>query len=193
MNRFQFVADHHRYGVKRPCTMLGIARSSFSYWRATAADRAVRQTADARLAERIRAVHRESDGTYGVPRFTAELRETGERVNHKRLNHKRVARVMRNSDSPAFACARSTAPRSRTRPPRTIKIQVSLVSKTQGQGPGVEWIRFWAGQASGMVRRHEPTDAQWRVIEPLLPAGGSRPGCRSGPMPAIPTALRPAS
>ncbi|CAL9332273.1 hypothetical protein SUDANB106_00098 [Streptomyces sp. enrichment culture] len=33
MNRFQFVADHHRrYGVKRPCTILDVSRSSFYYW-----------------------------------------------------------------------------------------------------------------------------------------------------------------
>jgi len=92
VNRFQFVADHQRrYGVKRLCTILGIARSSFYYWRRTAADRAARQAADAALAARMRAVHRESDGTYGVPRITAELREAGERVNHKR-----IARVMRS-------------------------------------------------------------------------------------------------
>ncbi len=92
MNRFQFVADHQRrYGVKRLCTILGIARSSFYYWRRTAADRAARQAADARLAARIQAVHRESDGTYGVPRSTAELRDDGERINHKR-----IARVMRS-------------------------------------------------------------------------------------------------
>ncbi|MGZ3113425.1 IS3 family transposase [Streptomyces sp. H62] len=78
--------------MKRLCTILGIARSSFYYWRATAADRAARQAADARLAVRIRAVHRESDGTYGVPRITAELREAGEHVNHKR-----IARVMRGA------------------------------------------------------------------------------------------------
>lgn len=35
-------------------------------------------------------VHRESAGTYGVPRITAELREAGHLVNHKGL-----ARVMR--------------------------------------------------------------------------------------------------
>ncbi|MFE9099041.1 IS3 family transposase [Streptomyces sp. NPDC007264] len=93
VNRFQFVADHQRrYGVKRLYTILGIARSSFYYWRRTAADRAARQEADARLATRIRAVHRESDGTYGVPRITAELREAGERINHKR-----IARVMRGA------------------------------------------------------------------------------------------------
>jgi transposase InsO family protein len=92
VNRFQFVADHQRrYGVKRLCTILGIARSSFYYWHRTAADRAARQAADARLAARIRAVHHGSGGTYGVPRITAELRDDGERINHKR-----IARVMRS-------------------------------------------------------------------------------------------------
>lgn len=92
MNRFQFVADHQRrYGVKRLCAILGIVRSSYYYWCATAADRAARQASDARLAARIRVVHQESDGTYGVPRITAELREAGEQVNHKR-----IARVMRS-------------------------------------------------------------------------------------------------
>jgi transposase InsO family protein len=59
-------------------------------WRRTAPARAARQAADARLATRIRAVHTASDGTYGVPRITAELRDGGEQVNHKR-----IARVMR--------------------------------------------------------------------------------------------------
>jgi transposase InsO family protein len=93
VNRFQFVADHQRrYGVKRLCSILGIARSSFYYWRRTAAGRAVRQAADARLAARIRKVHHDSDGTYGVPRITAELRAGGERINHKK-----IARIMRQA------------------------------------------------------------------------------------------------
>ncbi|WP_327129825.1 IS3 family transposase [Streptomyces sp. NBC_01727] len=94
VNRFQCVADHQRrYGVKRLCSILGISRSSFYYWRRTAADRAARQAADAKLAARIRAVHQESDGTYGAPRITAELRET----SGEAINHKRVARIMRAS------------------------------------------------------------------------------------------------
>ncbi len=92
VNRLQFVADHQRrYGVKRLCTILGIARSSFYHWHRTVADRATRQAADARLAARIRAVHHGSGGTYGVPRTTAELLDDGERINHKR-----IARVMRS-------------------------------------------------------------------------------------------------
>ncbi len=91
MNRFQFVADHHeRYGVKRLCQVLKIARSSFYYWRSTAGARATRQAADVALAERIKAVHAAHDGTYGAPRITAELRVAGLPVNHKR-----IARLMR--------------------------------------------------------------------------------------------------
>jgi len=38
LNRVQFVADHHRrYGVKRLCQVIGVARSSFHHWKATAA------------------------------------------------------------------------------------------------------------------------------------------------------------
>ncbi|WP_406511312.1 IS3 family transposase [Streptomyces sp. NBC_00161] len=76
MNRCQFVQDHQRrFGVKRLCDILGISRSSFCYWRRTAAARAVRQIAEAKLVARIRTVHQECDGTYGAPRITAELRD----------------------------------------------------------------------------------------------------------------------
>lgn len=90
-SRFQFVEDHHRaWGVKRLCQVLEVARSSFYKWRAGRTARAAREQADVALAERIRAVHAEWDGTYGRPRVTAELHGDGERVNHKR-----VGRVMR--------------------------------------------------------------------------------------------------
>ncbi|MFI2456268.1 IS3 family transposase [Streptomyces sp. NPDC019539] len=92
VNRCQFVDDHQRrYGVKRLCDILGIARSSFYYWRRTAPDRAARQAAEAKVAARIRQVHKDSDGTYGAPRITAELRDEDGLV----VNHKRVARIMR--------------------------------------------------------------------------------------------------
>ncbi len=93
MNRCQFVRDHQRrHGVKRLCQVLDVARSSYYYWLRTGPDRAARQAEDARLTERIRRVHAASDGTYGVPRITAELHEGGERVNHKK-----VARLMKSA------------------------------------------------------------------------------------------------
>ncbi|MFK0239151.1 DDE-type integrase/transposase/recombinase [Streptomyces vinaceus] len=84
MNRCQFVADHQRrHGVKRLPAILGIARPSFYYWRATAVDRAARQSADARLATRMQVVHHESDDTKC---------DQGEWINLKR-----VARIMRQA------------------------------------------------------------------------------------------------
>ncbi|WP_442819528.1 IS3 family transposase [Streptomyces sp. NBC_01230] len=77
--------------MKRLCSILGIARSSYCCWSRTAAAWASRRAAVAGLAARIRVVHRESDGTCGVARITAELRDGGERVNCRR-----IARVMRS-------------------------------------------------------------------------------------------------
>jgi len=91
VSRFQFVADHQNaYGVKRLCQVLGVSRSGFYRWQAAADARAAKAAADAALTEQIRAIHAASARTYGVPRVTAELRETGTRVNHKR-----VERLMR--------------------------------------------------------------------------------------------------
>lgn len=99
MNRFQFVDDHSpHYGVKRLCRVLGIARSSFYHWKATAPAQAARAAADAALATRIRAVHTVFDGTYGVPQITAEPRDpasTHGGWDGQPVNHKQVTRVMR--------------------------------------------------------------------------------------------------
>jgi transposase InsO family protein len=95
VNRFQFVADHQdTFEVKRLCQIVEINRSSFYAWQNAAPTRAERAAADAELLGRIRAVH-DDDNTCGAPRITAELNDNtpdGERVNHKR-----VARVMREN------------------------------------------------------------------------------------------------
>jgi hypothetical protein len=94
VSRFQFVEDFRAtFEVKRLCELVEIERSSYYAWRAAAPARAARAAADAELAQRIRVVH-QADTTVGVPRMTAELNDgagPGERVNHKR-----VARVMRH-------------------------------------------------------------------------------------------------
>ena len=98
MNRFQFVADHqHAYMVKRLCAAVQVARSSFYAWVEAAPARAERAAADAELAERIRTVQDPKQGgdrAYGAPRVTAELNDGVPAED--RVNHKRVARVMRH-------------------------------------------------------------------------------------------------
>ncbi|MDN5747818.1 MAG: IS3 family transposase [Pseudonocardia sp.] len=93
VNRFQFVADHRdTFEVKRLCEIVQVTRSSFYAWLAAAPARAARRAADAVLGERIRTIHSQ-DRAQGVPRITAELND-GAPVDG-RVNHKRVARVMR--------------------------------------------------------------------------------------------------
>ena len=93
MSRFQFVAENSTtYPVKRLCELVEIERSSYYAWLQAAPARAERARADAELAARIRAVHAE-DNTCGVPRITAELNDNA--PAGARVNHKRVARVMR--------------------------------------------------------------------------------------------------
>jgi len=97
VNRFQFVEDHKgAYGVKRLCEVIEIARSSFYAWLSAAPGRAARQSADAALAGRIRALQDPQQGgdrALGAPRITADLNEGV--AESERVNHKRVARVMR--------------------------------------------------------------------------------------------------
>ena len=95
MSRFQFVADHlDTFEVKWLCAVVEIARSSFYAWLAAADTRAAKTAADEDLEARIRAVHDE-DNTYGAPRITAELNDGV--PDAERVNHKRVARVMRTA------------------------------------------------------------------------------------------------
>ncbi|GAB2496692.1 hypothetical protein GCM10027030_32830 [Luteococcus sediminum] len=97
MNRFQFVADHQTtYQVKRLCQVLELSRSAFYAWQKAGPARQQRAEADAQLAARIRRVQDPrvgGDPAYGAPRVTAELNDGAE--PEARVNHKRVARVMR--------------------------------------------------------------------------------------------------
>lgn len=93
MSRFQFVADNSAtFEVKRLCELVQIERSSYYAWKAGAPARAERAAADAELQARIRKIH-QADNTVGAPRVTAELNDGA--AAEERVNHKRVARVMR--------------------------------------------------------------------------------------------------
>ena len=79
------VAGH---SVKRCCELLEVSRAAF-YQRLDPTP-TPRQLSDAELLEKIRAIHAESDGTYGSPRVHRELRDRGVCVGKRR-----VARLMR--------------------------------------------------------------------------------------------------
>lgn len=117
MSRFQFVDDHRElFSVKRLRRVLEVSRSGYYRWRAGIGARAARHAADEALAEKIRQVHAEYNGTYGSPRITADLRDAGGNVNRKR-----VARVMRVFGIAGVHCGAGSAPRSRTRQARRCR------------------------------------------------------------------------
>ncbi len=91
MSRFQFVHEHRtRWSVKRLCAALEVSRQGYYQWRDRAPARAAKAASDTAATARIKAFHARSKGTYGSPRITVDLRESGEKVNRKR-----VARLMR--------------------------------------------------------------------------------------------------
>jgi len=76
--------------VQQMCRVLGVSTSGFYAWR----DRgpSPRAVANAAVTQRIREIHSESEGTYGMPRIRAELMEQGMRISRKR-----VAGLMRSA------------------------------------------------------------------------------------------------
>jgi putative transposase len=78
------------YPVATLCRILGISTSGYYAW--LNRPPSARAQSDARLSERIRALHQRSRSSYGVPRILEDLQEEGERVNHKR-----VAPLMRSA------------------------------------------------------------------------------------------------
>lgn len=78
------------HSVRAMCRALGVSPSGYYAWRSRPAS--AREVEDRRLTVEVRAVHRESRGTYGAPRVHAELRARGVACSKKR-----VARLMREA------------------------------------------------------------------------------------------------
>ena len=78
------------HSVTTLCRLLAVSPSGYYAWRQRPTSARARQ--DAALTERIRALHGQSRGTYGVPRIHADLAAEGWRVGRKR-----VARLMRSA------------------------------------------------------------------------------------------------
>ncbi len=89
MTAYRFIdAEKAHHTVRMICRVIRVSRAAYYVWREAQADPSAE--ADAVVRVHIRGVHRASRGTYGSPRMTAALRKQGLRVNHKR-----VARIMR--------------------------------------------------------------------------------------------------
>jgi putative transposase len=90
VSRYRFVeAERAEHAVTTMCRALKVSDSAYYAWRK--ASPSARALADAVISEKITGIHRDSRGTYGVPRVHFELA-----ADHDiRCGRKRVARLMR--------------------------------------------------------------------------------------------------
>ena len=79
-----------QFPVYRLCRMLGVSQSGYFAWRGRLACR--RQRDDMVLLAHVRSAFALSNGTYGSPRMTRELRDIGLTVGRRR-----IARLMRDN------------------------------------------------------------------------------------------------
>ena len=90
----EFKAKAEGFPTVVSCRIAGVGRQAFYDW----SDRqergsSLKELATAELVDEIRRIHSDSGGAYGSPRVTAVLRRQGRRVNHKRVE--RLMRVNR--------------------------------------------------------------------------------------------------
>jgi transposase InsO family protein len=105
------VTSPERFGVTRMARLLEVSTSGFYQWckRRAATELTDRQQRRADLTVKILDAHADSDGTYGSPRITTELRERGEVVNEKT-----VAKIMAEIGIEGIS-------------PRTFKVRTTVV------------------------------------------------------------------
>jgi putative transposase len=148
---YRFIAaEKANHSISLMCRLLDVSRSGFHAWeRRPPSDRAL---ADAWLAERIAAIHRESRGTYGSRRVHAALRGQGIRIGRKR-----VERLMR--------AQRMTGAVPRKRAKTTIRMP--------GVRPAGDLVgRDFAPSAPNQLRvadiKYIPTTVGWLYLAAVL-------------------------
>jgi transposase InsO family protein len=123
-------AEGKRFSVRRMARLLGVSTSGYyAYVKRVAATVLTprRQRRDD-LAVKILDVHAESDGTYGSPRITTELRERGETVNEKT-----VAAIMAEIGIEGIS-------------PRTFKVRTTVTDPAASFPPDLVRRRFDQGR-----------------------------------------------
>ena len=136
-------ANQAVHPVHAMCRVLDVSHSGFYAWRDRPPSR--RALDDAVLVERVRAIHAESDGTYGRPRVRAELADQGVRVSAKR-----IARLMRAHGIRGVSRRRgfivTTRRDERQRPaPDLVKREFSADGPNQLWVADMTYVPTWAG------------------------------------------------
>ena len=124
------------------CRVLGVSPSGYYAWRERPLSQRAR--ADVKLSAEIQAIHRESRGTYGVPRIHAELAERGIAVGRKR-----IARLMRGAGLQGVSrrkAFRTTVRDETARPaPDLVERHFTAARPDQLWVADITYVPTWAG------------------------------------------------
>ena len=123
-------AEGGRFAVRRMARLLGVSSSGYYAYmtRCAATVLAPRRQRRADLEVKILQAHKDSDGTYGSPRITAELRDQGEVVSAKT-----IAKVMAGIGIEGIS-------------PRTFKVRTTIVDPAASFPPDLVDRRFDQGR-----------------------------------------------
>jgi putative transposase len=130
---YRFIdAEKPHHAVATMCRTLRVSRSGFYAW----CQRGISDHAasDVALAAQVAAIHRMSDGTYGVPRVHAELR-----AQQIRVSRRRVARLMREQGLAGVSRRRR---RSLTTPAKERPACPDLVKRRFGQASAPDEVWY---------------------------------------------------
>ena len=136
-------ANQANAGVQTMCRVLSVSASGYYDWLQRSPS--ARAIEDGLLVERIRAIHAESDGTYGMPRVRAELNDQGVSISRKR-----VARLMRRNAIRGISRRRgfvvTTRRDERQRPaPDLVKREFAADGPNQLWVADLTYVPTWAG------------------------------------------------
>ncbi len=130
--------------------VLGVSTSGYYAW--LKRPESAREKADRVLAERVRAIHERSRGTYGAPRIRAELADEGFPVSRKR-----VARLMQ--ECALAGVSRRKRPTTTRRAPKVRPAPDLIDRKFVASGPD----RLWVADIT-----YVPTDAGFLYLAVVL-------------------------
>jgi putative transposase len=121
-----------RYAVDRMCRTLGVSRSGYYAWKTRPV--CDREQQNKLLAFHIRAIHNETDATYGSPRITKELNEAGISCSETR-----IARIKQEMGLRAIAAPQKF--RCTTKAASDAVVSPDLIRRDfEAEKPNQKWV-----------------------------------------------------
>jgi len=127
-------ATNPMLSVTAACRCLGVSTSGYYDWLRAQTVPCARRRSDAALAETVREIHRQSRGTYGVPRVHAELR-LGLGI---RVGRKRIERLMRAEGLQGVTRRRRRG--TTRRDPHAVPNDDLVARRFSPEGPNQLWV-----------------------------------------------------